>query len=176
MMQAFAADSTVHHAGAFYDDPTFWVMIAFIITVAVAFRPAVRMITTALDKRAETISNQIDEATRLRDEAQELLASFQRKQRDAVKEAEQIVANAEEDAKRLAVRAAENLERALERREQAAMERIAQAEAKALAEVQSLAVDVALDATRRLLSEQITGAKANAMIDAAIKDLPGKIH
>ncbi len=176
MMQALAADPAAHPAMAFYEDPTFWVMVAFVITVAAAFRPAYRIITAALDKRAETIGKQIEEATRLREEAQELLASFQRKQRDAAKEAGQIIANAEKDAERLAARAAENLERALERREQAAMERIAQAEAKAVDEVLSLAADVALDATRRLLSEQITGAKANAMIDAAIEDLPGKMH
>ena len=175
-MQAFAADTAAHHAAAFYEDPTFWVMIAFVITVVAAFRPAYRIITTVLDKRAETIAKQIEEATRLRDEAQELLASYQRKQRDAVKEAEQIVTAAEEEAKRLGERAAENLERALKRREQAAMDRIAQAEAKAVAEVQSLAVDVAVDATRRLLTEQVAGKKADAMVDAAIKELPEKLH
>ena len=175
-MQAFAADTAAHHATGFYEDPTFWVMIAFVITVAAAVRPAYRMITTALDKRAETISNQIEEATRLRDEAQEMLASYQRKQRDAVKEAEEILANAQEEAQRVSARAAENLEKALERREQLAEERIAQAEAKAVAEIQSLAVDIALDATRRLLAEQVTGDRADAMIDAAIKELPEKFH
>ena len=175
-MQAFAADTAAHPAAAFYEDPTFWVMIAFVITVVAAFRPAYRMITTALDKRAETIAKQIEEATRLRDEAQELLASYQRKQRDAVKEAEQIVAAAEEEAKYLGERAAENLERTLKRREQGALDRIAQAEAKAVAEVQSLAVDVAVDATRRLLVEQVAGKKADDMVDAAIEELPEKLH
>ena len=175
-MQAFAADTAAHHAAGFYEDPTFWVMIAFVITVAAAARPAFRMITTALDKRAETISNQIEEATRLRDEAQEMLASYQRKQRDAVKEAEEIIANAQEEAQRVGARATENLEKAMQRREQLAEERIAQAEAKAVAEIQSLAVDIALDATRRLLAEQVTGDRADAMIDAAIKELPEKFH
>lgn len=68
------------------------------------------------------------------------------------------------------------LEKAVERREQMAMERIAQAEAKAVAEVRGEAVDIALEATRRLLAEKLTGKKADALIDDAIKELPEKLH
>lgn len=73
-------------------------------------------------------------------------------------------------------RATADLEKAVEQREQMAMERIAQAEAKAVAEVRGEAVDVALEATRHLLAEKLTGRKADALVDDAIKDLPERLH
>ncbi|MCZ6482877.1 MAG: F0F1 ATP synthase subunit B, partial [Alphaproteobacteria bacterium] len=90
-------------------------------------------------------------------------------------EAEEIVERARKEADRLGKRAAEDLEKALERRQQQAIERIARAEAEALDEVRGVAVDVALDATRRLLAEKMSGKRADAMIDAAIEELPEKL-
>ena len=159
-----------------FDDPTFWVLVAFVIFVLAIFRPLGRGLTAALDKRAGQIKNDLDEAERLRIEAQDLLASYQRRQRDAVEEAENIVNQAREEADRMRARAAQELERSVERREQQALDRIAQAETQATADVRSLAVDVALDATRRLLEDELSAEKADAMVDEAIGDLPGKIH
>ena len=160
----------------FYTEPEFWVAIAFVIVVGAAFKPVFRLIVTALDDRAATIRNRIAEAARLREEAQELLASFQRRQRDAVKEAEDIVERARQEADRMAERTAEDLKRDLERREKTALERIAQAEAKAIDEVRATAADLILDATHRLLAKKIKGKKAAALVDAAIEELPKKLH
>ena len=175
-MRAFAAEAGDAHAAAFYEAPEFWVLVAFVLLIAGAFRPLFRTVTGALDRRAETIRSQIDEARRLREEAQDLLASYQRRHRGAVAEAAEIADRARADAARLAARAEEDLERALKRREQLAVERIAHAEAKALEAVRGLAVDLALDATRRVLAEKVTGKKAAALIDVAIKELPKKLH
>ena len=166
------------HEEAFYQDPTFWFFIAFVIFIILVSKPISRMAGKALDARGEKIRSDLDEAEKLRAEAQDLLATYQRKQRDAAKEAEAIVERAREEATRLATRSAEELRLTLARREQMAVDRIAQAEHKAVQEVRALAVDLALDATRRLIEQGIAtnGAKGDAMIDAAIKELPARLH
>ncbi len=161
---------------AFLDDPTFWVLIAFIVFIAATARPIFRLITVGLDKRADKIRDDLEEAEKLRKEAQDLLASYQRKQRDAIKEAEDIVQHANEEAERIAVQGREALEASLERRRKLALERIEQAEAQALDAVRAKTVDLALDATREFLAKELKGKQADALIDSAIQDLPGKLH
>ena len=175
-MQAMAAETAGTHAESFWAAPEFWVAIAFVILVVLAGKAVVRTVTAGLDARAESIRVRVAEAERLRDEALELLATYQRKQRDAAQEAESLIARAHEEANRLAVRAAENLEQSLKRREQLAMERIAQAEAAATQEIRGAAVDVAMEATRRILADKLSEEKAESLIDDAIKTLPGKLH
>ena len=111
--------------------PEFWVAVAFVILVASVYRPMARGITGALDQQSAKIGASLDQATQLREEAQHLLAEYQRKQRNAETESEEIIAQARSQADRLAAEAAANLEAALKRREQAAIEKIAQAEAEA---------------------------------------------
>ena len=175
-MVAYAAETAGGGTESFWMSPEFWVLVAFVLLIALAGRKVVRTITTGLDSRAETIRTRVEEAEKLRDEAQELLASYQRKQHDATKEAKEIVERAREEAARLAERAADDLERSLKRREQLAMDRIAQAETSAVDQVRSLAVDVALEATRRVLTDNLPEDKADGLVDAAIKDLPEKLH
>ena len=160
----------------FLQDPTFWVLVAFVAFIAAAGYPIAKAITAGLDKRADKISADIDEAQKLREEAQDLLASYQRKQRDAVEEAEAIVSHAREEAGRLIEQGRERLEGALERREKLAMDRIGQAEAQALDTVRAKTVDVALNATRDFLAENLKGKQADALVEAAIKELPEKLH
>jgi len=174
--QALAAETAGRHAEAFYEAPEFWVMVAFVIIVAAAGKAVFTMAATALDERAQGISKQIEQAAKLSEDAQDLLASYERKHRDSLKEAEDIVDRARAEADRLSAQAAEALEKALKRREQLAMERIAQAEATALDEVRSLAVDIAIEAARRVLAEKVTGKKADAMVEASIKELGDKLH
>ncbi len=161
---------------AFLQDPTFWVLVAFVIFIAATARPISRLATAGLDKRADKIRADLEEAEKLREEAQDLLAGYQRKQRDAIKEAEAIVAHAREEAERLGRQGREKLEASLERRGKLALERIAQAEAQALDSVRAKTIDMALDATRDFLSHELKGKQADALIKAAIKDLPGKLH
>ena len=176
MMEAWAAEAAAHASEPFYATAEFWVGVGFVVFVALVARIAYRVVSVALDDRAEKIKNQIEEATRLAEEAQELLASYERKQREAAEEAESIVEHARQEAARLSENAAQDLERSLARRRQLAMDRIAQAEASAIAEVRNRAIEVAMDATQRLLSEKVKGKSADDMIDAAIKDLPKNLH
>ncbi|HZH27793.1 MAG TPA: F0F1 ATP synthase subunit B [Azospirillaceae bacterium] len=154
----------------------FWVAIAFVIFIVLAFRPAAKTITTALDDRAARIRRELEEAQRLREEAQRTLAEYQRKQRDAMKEAEAIVAHARDEAARLRANASAEIDAALKRREQQAMDKIAQAEASALAEVRDLAVDIAVQASREILEANLKGTAATQLVDDAIANLPGKLH
>jgi F-type H+-transporting ATPase subunit b len=174
---AFAAEHGAAHAAApFYADPHFWVYIAFLLVVGLAFKPVFNAIGAALDGRAAKIKARLDEAAKLREDAQEMLATYQRKQRDAMKEAEEIIAHAKSEAERLSKQAAKDLEEALKRRETQALERIAQAEAAALKEVQNVAVDVALSAAQQVLAQSVTDAQKAALADAAIADLSRKFH
>ncbi len=160
----------------FLQDPTFWVLVAFVLFIGAAGRPIAKAITAGLDKRADKIRADMEEAEKLREEAQDLLASYQRKQRDAEEEAKAIVAHAREESERLVVQGRERLEAALERREKLAMDRIEQAEAQAIDTVRAKTVDVALSATRDFLANKFTGKEADALVEAAIKELPEKLH
>ena len=160
----------------FLQDPAFWAAVAFVIFIAATAKPISRLLTAGLDKRADKIRSDLEEAEKLREEAQVLLASYQRKQRDALAEAEAIIAHAGEEAERLAVQERDKLEAALERRQKQAIDRIAQAEAQALDLVRAKTVDVALDATRDYLAKELKDNQSDALTDAAIKDLPGNLH
>lgn len=157
-------------------DPTFWVAVAFVAFVAGAVWKGRAPIAGMLDARIDAIRAEIDEARRLREEAQATLASYQRRLRDAIGEAEQIVARARDQADRSARQAAEALEAALARRREQAIEGIAQAEAAAIKQVRDTTIEVALAAAREVLRARLTGARADALIDAAIADLPDQLR
>ena len=160
----------------FLESPETWVAAAFLIFVAFMLWKAMKPMLASLDARAARIKTELDEAQRLRDEAQHLLAEYKRKQRDGIREAEEQLRTAEEEAERQRERAEADLAASLKRREQQALDRIAQAESEALAEVRAMAVDLAVNATRKLLAENVDAKKAEALVDEAIKDLPQKLH
>ena len=157
-------------------DPEFWVLVAFVIVIVGGFIKLGPGIGKALDDRAARIKTELDEAQSLRDEAQRTLAEYQRKQRDALKEAEEIVAHAKAEAERIGKQAALDLEAALERRTRQAEEKIAQEETKALAEVRGAAVDVAIAAARQIIARQLDAKSGGALIDEAIAALPQQLH
>jgi F-type H+-transporting ATPase subunit b len=159
-----------------FADPTFWVGLAFVLVVALTFKKISRAVTASLDGRAAKIRTQIEEARKLREDAQALLAGYQRKQREAMAEAEKIIAAAKAEAQRLKAQAETGLEHALARRKAQALERIAQSEAQAIAQVKNTAVDAALAAAEALIAKSLDGAKRDALTDKAIGELPGKLH
>ncbi len=110
-----------------FQDPTFWVAVGFLILVGLVAGFARKPIVTMIDSRIAGIRENLDQAASLREDAQQLLAEYQRKQRDAVKETEEMVTHAKTEAERLSKEGAEKLEEALKRREQLAIEKIAQA-------------------------------------------------
>ena len=161
---------------ALFHDPTFWVAVAFFVFVGLMLWKASKPILAGIDARGERIKAELDEAQRLREEAQKALAEYKRKQRDAAKEAEDLLASAKHEADLLRKQAAEDLKQTLARREKAALEKIAQAETNAIQDVRGQAVDIAIAATAKLLSENVDPTRDQAMVDQAIKDLGRKLH
>ena len=159
-----------------FHDPEFWILVAFVIVIGLTFKPAKAALLKALDDRAEKVRSDLERAATLRKEAEALLAEYQKKQRDALKDAEAIMAQAKAEAERLSAQAAADLEASLKRREQMALQRIAQAEQQALADVRAAAVDVAIAATGKLLAEKLDAGRQDALIDSAIKELQGKLN
>jgi F-type H+-transporting ATPase subunit b len=157
-------------------DPTFWTLVAFVIFVVAFFRPAKKALLGGLDSRITQIRNEVEEAQRLREEAQSLLASYQRKQREAVQEAQAIVARARDDAEIHRAESQKALEEALKRQEELAVEKIAQAEASAVQEVRETAVDLAIAATERILTEKVSDDLADKLVSEAIEELPRKLQ
>lgn len=156
--------------------PEFWVAVSFVIFVALVWKKASAAIASLLDGRAEKIRAELDEAERLHKDAQALLNSYQRRQADALKEAEAVLAHAREEAARLRAQAGADLESSLKRREAQAIDRIAQAEAAAVSEVRNLTVDVAIGASRRILAGGLQAVQADRLIEQSIAELPKHLH
>lgn len=174
IVQQAAGHAAVHEA--FYLQPAFWVAAAFLVFVFLAYKPISRAIGRGLDARSKLIASELTEARRLREEAQELLASFQKKQRESLQEAEEMLAAARTDAARISEKAEAELKAGIEKRMKMASDKIAQAEARALAEVQAYVADIALAAARRIISEQVEKGGDDAMIRRAAEGIKGKIH
>ena len=159
-----------------FADPEFWVMVAAVIFVAAVWKPVRKSLIGALDERAARIRADLDEAKKLREEAEQLLAQYEQRQREAAAEAEAIITHAQEEAERIAAQSARELEQALVRRQRLAEERIAQAESKALSEIRAVAVDVAIGAAREVIQSQIDEERGAALLDAAIAALPQRLR
>jgi len=153
-------------------DNTFWAFVALIIFLLIIFYLKVPgQIVAALDKRSDAIKDELERARALREEAQALLSEYQRKQREAEKEAEDIVAEARHEAERLTEESNVALEEMIDRRTRAAEAKIAQAESQAVAEVRSHATEVAIDAAARVLGKTVTGNTADKLIDDGIAEI-----
>ncbi len=156
----------------FYQDSKFWVAIPVILFLLfVAYKGAFRAMGKALDDRAEKIRAELDEARRLREEAQTLLASYQRKQKEAETQAEAIVKQARVDAENMASQARKDLAESLERRMAQAEAKIANAEIKAMSEVKAKAADLAMNTAEKLLRTELSAADKSKLIADGIKQM-----
>ncbi|MEM8654530.1 MAG: F0F1 ATP synthase subunit B [Pseudomonadota bacterium] len=155
----------------------FIVLVAFILFIAVLFYFKVPgMIGKMLDDRSSGIQSEIDEARALREEAQTLLASYERKQKEVQAQADKIVEQAKKDAEAAADQARADLKTSIERRMAAATDQIASAEASAVKEVRDTAAVVAVQAARDVIAKQMTAADGNKLIDDAIAEVDARLH
>ncbi|WP_159587325.1 F0F1 ATP synthase subunit B [Chelativorans xinjiangense] len=158
-------------------DATFWALIALIIFLAIlAYLKVPAMLNGALDKRAERIKNELDEARALREEAQQLLAEYQRKRKEAEQEAEEMVAAAKREAKIIVAEAKTKTEEYVARRTALAEQKIAQAEQDAVNEVRARAVDVAVAAASSILAEKVDGKVSGALFDNSLEEVKSKLN
>ena len=159
-----------------FADPEFWVLLAVAVFAVVVWKPVRRAVVGTLDERAMRIRGELEEARKLRDEAEQLLADYRKKEREAAADAQAIIAHARDEAERIAAQSARDLQQSLERRQRLAEERIAQAEAKALDEIRAAAVDVAIAAAREVIVSEMDERRGAAMLDAAIAALPQRLR
>jgi len=158
-------------------DPETWVAIAFVIFLGVlAYLGVHKMIMKSLDDRAERIKAELGEARRLKDEAAELLAEYQRKRQAAEAEAQDIIEGAKAEADRLATEAKGRIEDFVARRTALAETKIAQAEAQATADVRSAAADAAIAAAEKILSAETKGKLAAELIAKGIDDVRKQLN
>lgn len=160
-----------------FSNTNFIVLLGFLVFVGVlVYAKVPSMIGGLLDKRAEGISTELEEARALREEAQTILASYERKQREVQELSDAIVAQAKTDADAAAVKAKEDIKTSIARRLASAEDQIASAQAAAVRDVRNTAVTVAVAAAQDVIAKQMTAADANKLIDEAITDVGEKLH
>lgn len=153
------------------------VAIGFVIFIGVlVYFGAPKMISGKLDERAVRIRAELDEARALREEAQALLASYERRQKEVSVQADEIVTAARHEAERAAETAKEDIARALERRMKTAGEQIEAAEQAAIRQIRDRAVNVAVAAAGDVIRERLGAADSSALIDSAIGEVRAKLH
>jgi F-type H+-transporting ATPase subunit b len=155
----------------------FWVAAAFVIFVGVlGYFGAHRTLVKSIDDRRDRIKAELDEARRLKEEAQALLAGYERKQQEVEREAQAIIASAKAEAERLAAEAAAKMEEFVARRTKMAEEKIAQAEAQALADVRFAAVEAAVAAAGSILARTVKDKVADNLIAEGIAGLKAELN
>jgi len=158
-------------------DATFWATVALFLFFGVMFYFKVpAMLTGGLDKRSEKIRNDLEEARKLREEAQQLLAEYQRKRKEAEQEAEGIVASAKREAEALAKDAERKTEEYVARRTAQAEQKITQAESQAVAEVRAAAVEVAVEASEKIIADRMSGAAANDAFKKSLAEVKARMN
>jgi F-type H+-transporting ATPase subunit b len=155
----------------------FWVGVAFFLFLAIAWKMgAFKTMTSGLDARGKRIRAELDEARRLREEAAAVLADYQRRRGEAEREAADLVANAREEAERIAREAHERMADFVTRRTAAAEAKIAQAEVQAQQQVRSAAADAAIRISETVLTEQMRSGAGQELIGRSLTEIRGKLN
>jgi len=158
-------------------DATFWATVAlFLFFALIIYMKVPGMMAKALDDRSDKIRNDLEEARRLREEAQQLLAEYQRKRKEAEQEAEGIISSAKREAEALAKEAERKTEDYITRRTALAEQKIAQAEGQALAEVKETAVDLAVEAAQSVIAKKMSGTVSADMFKSSLDELKSRLN
>jgi F-type H+-transporting ATPase subunit b len=149
--------------------PDFWVGVSFVLfLVLLVYLKVPGMVAKGLDERADAIQHELDEAKRLREEAQAVLADYERKKIEAQADAEKIIAQAKREAEIYGEEARRKMQEQIERRSRLAEQKIAMAEVAAVKDVRAAAADLAVEAATRVLGAEVKGATASGLIDESI--------
>ena len=161
----------------FIYEPEFWVAVSFFIFVAgLLYLGVHKKIAAALDARAATIAKDLEEARRLREEAEKVLADYRRKQGEAVEEAQGIISLAAKEAEIFTAETRRSIKEYFERRMKLAEDKIARAEAEAVREVRSVAIDAAVAAAQALVAAKLTPDRAEKLVSESIDTLKSKLN
>jgi len=179
LVALMAAGPALAASGPFFslNNTDFVVLLAFLLFVGILLHFKVpTLISGMLDKRADGIKSELDEARALREEAQTLLASYERKQKEVQDQADRIIAHAKSEANEAADQAKEDIKASIKRRLKAAEDQIASAESSAIREVRDEAVRIAVGAAKDVVAKNMTAADGNKLIDDAISEVDAKLH
>lgn len=158
-------------------NPELWVGVGLLLFFAILIIAGVpKLVGNQLDARAAKIQAELDEAARLRAEAEALLVQIRKEKADAEQQAADMLAAAETEAARLEAESRQRLEEQLTRRQQLAERRIAQAEQQALAEVKAAAADLAARTAERVLADRLATSKQDPLLDAAIGQIGQRLN
>lgn len=158
-------------------DATFWATVALVIFLGViVYFKVPGVIGKSLDARADKIRAELEEARRLREEAQQLLAEYQRKRKEAEQEAAEIVEAAKREATALTAEAKQKTEDYVARRAALAEQKIGQAEREAINEVRASAVDIAIAAARTLLADKVDSKLGAELFKSSLQDVKSKLN
>lgn len=166
--------ATMEHE-SFFAEPKNWVVLAFFLFFILFGKKLWRALADMLDARAAAVKAELEEAARLRREAESMLRDAEKQRSDAVAEAKVLIEGARAEAARLSAAAAAEAEASAKRREQMAIDRIAAAEKAAVDDVRLAAADVATAAARQVLAEGLTADADTRLIDQAITQLPAAL-
>jgi len=158
------------------EDPRFWVAVSFFLFVALSYKKLAALLLCTLDDRSAKIKQELDEARSLREQAEAVLAMYKQKQSEYLKEAEQILVDARHDADLMREHTENELKDSLDARMKHALDRIAQEEANAIAEVRNHVVDIALAAARSLIVDHVSTLSQEELVALALTDIERKIH
>jgi len=155
----------------------FWVALGFLVFLGVmGYFGVHKKLAKSLDDRADRIKAELDDARKLREEAAQLLADYQRKRQEAESEAAGIIEGAKAEAERMAAEAKAKVEEFVERRTKMAETKIAQAEAQAAADVRGAAAEAAVAAAEKILSHEAKGKLAEELVAKGIEDVRKKLN
>ncbi len=159
-----------------FDNPELWVAVGMIFFLAILwFAGGFKTAMGALDSKAAVIQKDLDEAAKLRTEAEEMLATIRKERAEAEAQSKDILANAMAAAKQLEIDAKSKLEEQIQRRSELADRRIATAEAQATAEVRAAAADLAAQMAESVLVARLASAKSDPLVDVALGQIGTKL-
>lgn len=158
------------------ENPVFWVSLSTAFVTIMLVRALTPIVSKSLDKRAAEINEELERAVALREEAQIILAQYQKKQRESLKEAEEIVQKANLEARRITREVEQDVEEQLKKRMKLAMDKIEQAERQALQEVQNRIIDITVAASRSLVNSKLTDKAREELVASATNDVQKKMH
>ena len=159
------------HGGAFYENPEFWVGLAFVLVVLMLARPIGRIVNAMLNKRIEAIADRITEAQKLNEDAQKLLAEYEKKFLNAEKEAKNILRKSEREIELLKDERLKKLEAEMNMKQKEAEQRIKTAQESAVKEITALASEMTIKALKEVLAKSLNKKSQTKLIDESIKTI-----
>lgn len=171
MIEETAAATTGHEHEVFYQSAEFWVAMAFVITVLLLARPIFRGLCGLINKNIAAIRERLDSAEQLQHDAEQLLASYERKFRNVKKEAEAILKKSQNEIEYLRKASISHMEQEMAQKEKDVADKLTEAKNSAVREISEVAGNLSINAARKIIAERLDSKEIDALIEASIEKL-----